>query len=152
GAQSPPTRRLLMQAAVLETITPRALSAIVEASVEIRALAALSERSPSLVEPDGTGSVTLHPSLRAFLLDRLAQMDGEDALRALHARAAAHFESHGDWNHALDHHLGARAWDDAIRVLERQGDALLERESPQRLLRRLEVLPPAAVRARFHLV
>src|SRR5215831_15310527 len=152
GAQSPPTRRLLMQAAVLETITPQALSAIVESSAEIGPLAALAERSPSLVQADGTGSFTLHASLRAFLLDRLAQMDGEDALRALHARAATHFETHEGWDHALDHHLGARAWDNAIRLLERHGDGLLERESPQRLLSRLEGLPPAAVRARFHLV
>src|SRR5262249_32595123 len=138
AAQSPPTRRLLLQVAVLETITPQALRAIVGASAGIDALAALADRSPSPGEPDGTGGFPLHASLRAFLLDRLAQMDGEDAPRVLHARAAVHFESYGSWDRALDHYLGARAWDDAIRLLERHGDALLEQESPQRLLAGLE--------------
>lgn len=152
AAQSPSICRLLLRASVLETITREALSAVLGEPADVGVLAVVAKRYPRLVEPDRAGGWAVHASLRAFLVARLAQEEGEDAPAALHARAAAHFEARGDWTRAVHHHLGARAWDDAIRVLEQRGDALLEQESPQRLLAPLEALPPAAVRARFHLV
>lgn len=152
AAQPQATRGLLLRAAMLETIAPEVTRAVLGEATDLRTLAGLAQRYPRLVQADGQGGWALHPSLRAFLLARLALEEGEGASAALHARAAAYFEARGDWSRAVEHHLGARAWDDAIRALERNGDALLEAEPPQRLLARLEMLPLAAVRARFHMV
>ena len=151
-SQSSSTRSLLLRAAVLQTITADALTAVLGMSGDVSTLSELAARYPRLVQVNEQGQWAFHAGLRAFLLARLAREDGEEGLRLLHKRAAAYFETRGDWTLAVDHHLSAGAWDDAVRILERLGDALLEGEGPQRLLARLDALPPATVRARFHLV
>jgi anion transporter len=151
-AQPPPLRRLLLRAAVLETLTPTALAALHDDPVDVDAVAQLAERYPRLVHGDGNGGFAFHAGLRAFLLARLARDEADDARAGLHARAAAYFEAQADWTRAVDHYLGAAAWDDAVRLLERHGDALLASDAPQRVLACLDALPPATLRPRFHLV
>ncbi len=152
AAQAPTTRRLLLRASVLDTLTPASLGAILDDPVDVGALARLAERYPRLVQTDPQGAWTLHEGLRTFLLARLARDESADAAAVLHARAAAHFEACEDWGRAVDHSLGAQAWDTAIRILERRGDELLGPEPPQRLLVRLDALPPISLRASFHLL
>jgi anion transporter len=151
-AQAPPVQRLLLRAAVLATPTPASLAAILDEPPDIGALARLAERYPRLVQTDGRDAFTFHAGLRTFLLSRLARVEGSAEALALHARAAAHFEDRQEWSPAVDHYLGARAWNDAARILERHGDALLEQEAPERLLAHLDAVPPATLRAHFHLL
>jgi di/tricarboxylate transporter/CRP-like cAMP-binding protein len=151
-AQTPPIRRLLLRAAVLATPTAASLAAIMDEPPDVGALGHLAERYPRLVQTDAQGGFTFHAGLRTFLVSRLAREEGLAVGPALHARAAAHFEERQDWSRAVEHHLGARAWHDAARILERHGDALLEAEAPPRLIGHLDALPPATLRARFHLV
>jgi len=151
-AQAPPIQRLLLRAAVLATPTQASLAAILDEPPDVGALARLAERYPRLVQTDGQGVWTFHAGLRTFLLSRLAREEGAAGTPALHARAAAHFEEREEWSPAVDHYLGARAWSDAARILERQGDALLEREAPQWLVAHLDAVPPAMLRAHFHLL
>jgi len=151
AAQAPPVRRFLLRASVLDTLTPAALTAVLDEPVDVDALARLAERYPRLVQTDGQGAWTFHAGLRAFLLARLAREESNGGAAGLHARAATYFEAREDWSRAVDHYLGAGEWGDAIRVLERHGDALLGQEPPQRLLARLDALPPATLRTRFHL-
>ena len=150
--QAPLTRVLLLRASVLETVTPDTLAAILDDPVDVGKLTDLAERYPRLVQRDGEHSWTFHAGLRTFLLARLAREESPDGTAALHARAATHFEEREDWSRAVDHYLGARKLDDAIRILERYGDTLLGQESPQRLLACFDALPPATLRARFHLL
>jgi anion transporter len=150
--QTPPTRRLLLRASVLDRLTPGSLGAILDDQVDVDALARLAERYPRLVQTDGPAVWTFHEGLRAFLLARLAREESAEGAATLHSRAASHFEAGESWGPAVDHRIGARAWDDAVRLLERHGDALLGPEPPQRLLARLDALPPAALRASFHLL
>src|SRR5262245_40771537 len=151
-SQAPLTRQLLLRASVLETVTPDTLAAILADPVDVGKLADLAERYPRLVQGDGEHAWTFHAGLRTFLLARLAREESPDGAAALHARAAAHFEESGDWSRAVDHYLGARKLDEAVRMLERHGDTLLGQESPQRLLVCFDALPPATLRARFHLL
>ena len=152
AALPPPTRTMLSCASVLDGITPELLTLVADGAADPGALAALAERSPRLVQADGAERWILHDDLRDFLGAHLVREVGREAAATLHARAAAHFENAEDWGRAADHHRGAEAWDDLVRVLERHGDTLLEREPPGRFLERLDVLPPGTRRARFHLV
>ena len=151
-AQAPPVQRLLLRAAILATPTPASLGAILDEPPDVGALARLAERYPRLVQTDGRDAFTFHAGLRTFLLSRLARVEGSAGTPALHARAAAHFEEREAWSAAVDHHLGAHAWNDAARILERHGDARLEQETPARLLAHLDAVPPATLRTHFHLL
>jgi di/tricarboxylate transporter/CRP-like cAMP-binding protein len=152
AAQPPATRTLLLMTAVLETVTPEALTPVVDGQADPGVLDDLAERYPRLVQADDQGGWTLQPGFRAFLLGRLVLDDGAGAAVPLHARVAAHFEARHDWSRAVDDHLGALAWEAAIHVLERHGDAFLAQEAPPHVLTQLDALPPALVRPRFHLV
>jgi CRP-like cAMP-binding protein/di/tricarboxylate transporter len=152
AALPPPARTMLCRASVLDGITPELLTLVADGTADPTALAALAERSPRLVQAEDGDRWILHDDLREFLGAHLVREVGREAAAALHARAAAHFETAEDWGRAADHHRGAEAWDDLVRVLERHGDMLLERESPGRFLARLDAVPPGTRRARFHLV
>jgi anion transporter len=151
-AQAPPVQRLLLRAAILATPTSASLAAILDEPPDVGALARLAERYPRLVQTDGHGAWTFHAGLRTFLLSRLAREESTGGTSTLHARAAAHYEGREEWSLAVDHLLGAHAWSDAARILERHGDTLLERDAPQRLVAHLDALPPATLRTRFHLL
>ena len=114
------------------TPTSAALAVILDEPPDVGALARLAERYPRLVQTDGNGAWTFHAGLRTFLPSRLAREGGSAGTPGLHARAAAHYEEREEWSRAVDHLLGAHAWSDAARILERQGDLLLERDAPQR--------------------
>jgi CRP-like cAMP-binding protein/di/tricarboxylate transporter len=152
AALSPSTRTMLSRAAVLETVTPELLGVVADGAADPRALSGLAERYPRLVQPAGDHRWIIHQDLREFLTARLAREVGRESVAEIHLRAAAHFEALEDWGRAADHHRGAEAWTDLARVLERHGDALLEREPATRFLARIDALPPATQRDRFHLV
>src|SRR5688572_29288238 len=134
AALPPPARTMLCRASVLDGITPELLTLVADGAADPGALAALAERSPRLVQAEGGDRWILHDDLREFLGAHLVREVGREAAAALHARAAAHFETAEDWGRAADHHRGAEAWDDLVRVLERHGDTLPEREPPGRFL------------------
>ena len=146
------TRTALSRAAILDAITPDALTLVADDGTTTDVLAALADQYPRLVRGDGGRRWILHEDLRQFLRAYLVREGGKAAAAALHARAAAHFEDNEDWGRAAEHYVGAEAWDDLVRVLERHGDVLLERDPPEKLLACLEAIPPGAQRARFHLV
>lgn len=148
AAQTLETRTLLQRASVLKTITPGAFAVLLDETPDLDTLARLAESYPRLVEADGHGGFTLHVGLRAFLIAQLTPVESQ----TLHRRVAAHFESIEDWDRAIDHHLDAGDWADAVRVLEQWGDGLLERESTPRLLARIDTLPLVTGRSRFHLL
>jgi CRP-like cAMP-binding protein/di/tricarboxylate transporter len=152
GALSPETRTLLTHASVLDTLTPGLLTMLVDGHADIGQVTSLAERYPRLVQPVGPDRWMLHHDLRDFLSTHLVRDVGKESAAALHIRAALHFEGVEDWGRAIDHYAGAESWTEVVRIMERHGDALLEREPADRMLARLEVLPPAMQRARFHLV
>src|SRR5262249_15547791 len=96
AAQSSATRSLLLRASVLPTITPDARAAVLGSPGDVDALRQLAERYPRLVRATD-GAFTLHASLRAFLLSRLARQADANGSAGLHGRAAAYFEEREEW-------------------------------------------------------
>jgi CRP-like cAMP-binding protein/di/tricarboxylate transporter len=152
AALSAEARTLLSRASILDTVTPEVLAVVADGTADPGVLKALADRYPRLVQAAAGPRWLLHEDLRDVLTARLVREAGADAVAGIHARAAAYFERAEDWPRAADHHVGAGAWTELARVLERQGDALLERVPATRFLAWVDALPPATQRERFHLV
>jgi len=88
-----------------------------------------------------------HDLFREFLLRQLAS-EGQHHLAQAHRRAARALESGDDPERALDAYVSAGARDDAVRLLEREGFALLERARADAVERAIDALDRSELRER----
>jgi ATP/maltotriose-dependent transcriptional regulator MalT len=98
----------------------------------------LRERT-SFIYGESPGSYQCHDLFRDFLRRQTA-LGGKRSQQAVHARAAAALEAHGDIEHAVAAYVNAEAFTDVVRLLERRGFDLLERARGDVVARAIESL------------
>ncbi|MFA9431951.1 LuxR C-terminal-related transcriptional regulator [Egicoccus sp. AB-alg2] len=120
-------RTFLHRTSILDRLDTAACAAVT-GSTQAEALLARARAQQHVVPLPSSGSTArLRPLVRDVLRRRLADVDGEVAVRQLHRRAAAWFEGHGYLAEALHHaiegadqqrlgRLGPSYWFDLLRA------------------------------------
>ena len=137
----PELRDALLASSIPRTVTPAAAAALSIPDEFTRWI----RRSGVPTRDRGDGAYSYHPLMRDFLRLRLAEEHGDDEVRDLHAAVAPTVAAAGDGIGAVEHWLAARRWDDAVRLIEREGPPLLS-TSPETVADWLAALPAASRR------
>jgi LuxR family maltose regulon positive regulatory protein len=131
----------LIRCSVLRELSPALCGAVTGRDDARAVLSSLAKQSLFLTAIDEVQPVLrLHDLYAAFLRHKLEQR-GEDAVRALHARAAAAEQP----TRAVEHWLAAHAWQEALRQMAGLAPMLLAEGGAATLMRWLASIPPAFV-------
>lgn len=125
GQQPAAVQSFLLQTCVLARFSASLCDALLDRHDSHEMLAKL-ERDGLFVRrlAAAEGWFTYHALFSSFLQDQLAR-SGPAAVRDAHSRAAAWFESRGELEEALHHHLGAHAIERACAVFDRWAEELV---------------------------
>ncbi|MDX1613342.1 MAG: LuxR C-terminal-related transcriptional regulator [Candidatus Promineifilaceae bacterium] len=153
AAQEGSVRLFLLQTSILDHLTPRLCAAVTGRADAERELERLFRRNLFLMvsesAPEAGPATAERPGYRyhdlfaTFLRQRLAQ-ELPDQVTRLHLRAA---EAHSQAGRAIGHYLKAQAWSEAAAVIEREGEAFLQRGLVSTLRSWIEALPESARQA-----
>jgi ATP/maltotriose-dependent transcriptional regulator MalT/DNA-binding SARP family transcriptional activator len=118
GELEPGLRRFLLRTSLLDEVDPGVAACITGFSEpEVRRLVAAAQRIGLLSRSDGiVGSSRAHPLVREFLLSRLEEEIGQDAILGLHREIAALFEPIS-WRLSCRHWAAAGEDSEVRRVL-----------------------------------
>jgi anion transporter len=112
----PPTRQeLLMHTSILATLDPRIINVFLGRHDAEAELAAVARQRVFVTENNGV--VSYPEAIREYLFGKLVEEVGTDGVRHLYQRAAALYETHGQWAQAIDHYLDAEELEPAARLL-----------------------------------
>lgn len=129
----------LLQCSVLDELSPTLCRAVTGRDDARSILSSLARHNLFITAIDEVQPVLrLHDLFATFLRDQLAQ-HGEDAVRALHARAAAAEQP----VRAVGHWLSAHAWAEAVQQMAQVAPSLLAEGGAALLARWLACLPVA---------
>jgi len=115
NAQPPKRQEFLMHTAILATLDPAIVNALLGHDDADTELSALEEQQVFVVRHDG--AVSYPEAIREYIFGRLIEEVGTDGVRDLYQRAAGLYETAGQWDLAIDHHLDAGAYPAAARLL-----------------------------------
>ncbi|HXG18375.1 MAG TPA: SLC13 family permease [Methylomirabilota bacterium] len=115
NAQPPARQELLMHTAILATLEPSTVNALLDRHDAERELTVLETQHAFLVRNDGV--VSYPEAIREYLFGKLVAEVGTDGVRDLQQHAAALYEAAGRWDQALDHYLNVEAFSAAARLL-----------------------------------
>ena len=136
-------RRRLLETSVLDRLSGPLVDAVTGSSDGSRWLAATADRNQLVVRLDSTGEWFRYHHLLRDLLVLEAQRTFPERLPELQRRAAAWFESHHDYAHAVEHRLAAGDVDAAMRAMRVVGPDLLGRGQVRTLRTLLDQIGPA---------
>lgn len=144
--QPEPVQTFLLETSILERLTT-GLCVAVTGRPDAKALLTDLHRANLFVIPlDDDGQWYRYHHLFADLLQaRLRQTLPDEALAALHRRAAAWFEQNGLVAEAITHALAAKDDDGAARLIEQNMNSLMASGQLATLLQWIETLPAAVV-------
>lgn len=107
-----------------------------------------STSHPYFIHRGPSGVLRYRRYFQEFLEAKVARRESE--MRELHQRAASYFSRQGNWPLAVEHYIKAGAWKEAVGVLERRADDLLDHE--QRLIEWIDALPEEIIQGRSSLI
>jgi anion transporter len=126
NAQSPARQEFLMRTAVLATLEPSIINALLGGRDTEHELATLAVQHLFVVPHDGR--VRYPEAIREYLMGRLIAEVGADGAQALQQHAAALLESAGQWDQAIDQYLDIEAFPAALHVLLTHSEEALAAE------------------------
>jgi ATP/maltotriose-dependent transcriptional regulator MalT/two-component SAPR family response regulator len=140
-------RSFLTESCVLSQMTTDSCDAVLRRNDSDKMLTLLTSRNLFVSCTDEESRVfQYHQLFRDFLINRLA---GNPALRhSLYSRAAAYYEANRDYASSIRHNLAASNTDEAVRIIEEQGDALMAIKRQDMLGQWLEWLGPDLIGSR----
>lgn len=146
-------QRFLLRTAVPERLCAGLCDVLLESvPVEVASKAMLEriERAGLFLIPLGEDRhwYRYHHLFRSLLLRRLAELEGEDEVRYLHARASAWLADHALVDEAIPHALASRVPDLAAELVERHVQHALAERRWVSIERWLGLLPPEQVQGR----
>ncbi len=150
-AQPPEIRSFLTETAELKILDPEAIQAVLSVADPRLMLTSLSKSYPTFLETDQRGQYHYREHLHDFLINKFKQTVPQERRKQIHGQFAAYFSRQGQWVAAIDHFIKAEEWQGMLKLIESQGEALLDSEVPQNLLAVLDGLPDAAADPRGHL-
>ena len=139
NAQPPARQELLMHSAILATLEPSIINALLSRHDTESHLAALEEQRMFVVRHDG--AVSYPEAIREYLFGRLIDEVGTDGVRDLYQRAASLYEAGGQWDLAVDHHLDAEEYAAAAQLLIAHADEAIAAERFDLLRKWLDRFP-----------
>jgi DASS family divalent anion:Na+ symporter len=122
-AQPPARQELLMHTAILATLEPAIVNALLGRRDAAAELTMLETQHAFLVRNDGV--VSYPEAIREYLFSKLVAEVGADGVHGLHQHAAALYEAAGRWDQALDHYLDVKAFSAAARLLTAHAEEAL---------------------------
>ena len=128
---------------MLDRLSGPLVDAVTGSSDGSRWLAATADRNQLVVRLDSTGEWFRYHHLLRDLLVLEAQRTFPERLPELQRRAAAWFESHHDYAHAVEHRLAAGDVDAAMRAMRVVGPDLLGSGQVRTLRTLLDQIGPA---------
>jgi LuxR family maltose regulon positive regulatory protein len=108
-----------------------------------RTLEEIARETALVTEHEGSGWYRYHPLLLQMLRSRL-RSENPDLEADLHRRAAAWFESRGEWRNALAHALSTEDWGLVGRLVARSAAVLLFAADRSALADLGDLVPPEA--------
>lgn len=139
--QSPETRRFLLRISVVKAFDVALGNALNDNLDSREMIERLQSRGLVIPVESRTGHWRFHGLFVEFLRDRLSHEHPDECL-ALHLSASQWYASQGQAVLAIDHAVSGKAYDQAIQLLERHTEQLLE-QGRMRLLRRWFTSIPA---------
>ncbi len=115
NTQPPARQELLMHTAILATLDPTIVNALLGRQDAEGELASLAAQQAFVVQHNG---VVIYPdAIREYLFGRLVTEVGADGAQELRQRAASLYETAGQWDQAIDHYLDIKAFSSAAHLL-----------------------------------
>ncbi len=137
----------LTRTAILQTLDPEAIRAVLAIDNPSEILRALSSSHPPFLQFDQNDCYNYRDNLHDFLTRKIRQMLAKDEIEELHRRFARYFSSQSRWQSAIHHYMEVEAWDDALRLIKAHAEELLECEPPKGFLTLLGAIPNRLARA-----
>jgi anion transporter len=147
-AQTPEVRHFLTRTAQLKTLDVGAIQSTLSLADPGALLMSLSNSYPPFLKKDDKDRYAYNDYLRDYLTGKFRQTLGKDEQKQLHARYAAYFSERAQWLYAIEHYIKAEAWQDALQLIKRHSEQLLDNEPAQDVLALLQELP-ATVTKRY---
>ena len=138
-----PVRRFLKRTCCLEHITVDLAARVARTNAAHRHLHHLATNRVFTFAAGEDGAYRYHNLFRDFLRQKYIQDEGDAAFRELQRETAAALEDAGEIEMAVELFLGANEPAEALRVIARVGEALLDDVSSERLASWVDRLPPA---------
>lgn len=110
-------RSFLRRAALLDRLDAGSAGQLLHASVAATALKDMQESGLPLLQSGNGQELEFHPLFHEFLHGKLAEVEGHDGQRELHAQIGAAYEALSHWPKAIDHALAAENWSKASALL-----------------------------------
>ncbi|MDP2807901.1 MAG: hypothetical protein Q8O74_07180, partial [bacterium] len=130
-------RDFLKRSSVLDVMTPEACRYVLKIK-ETEGLLEELDNGHLFVTAAGAGEYRYHRLFREFLYDQLTDPSER---RGLHVRAAEHSEKNGEFAKAIGHYLSADKHREAVRLIDRDRERLINRAQFALLRSWLERLP-----------
>ena len=136
-------RRFLKRTCCLEHITVSLAARVARTNAAHRHLRHLATNRVFTFSAGEEGAYRYHNLFRDFLRQKYIQDEGEAAFREIQRETAAALEDAGEIEMAVELFLGANEPAEALRVIARVGEALLDDVPSDRLASWVDRLPPA---------
>ncbi len=138
----------LLQTSILDRLTGSLCDAVIEQGGGQAMLEGLEHANLFIVPLDDERTWYRYHRLFADLLQKRLGETHPELVPSLHSRASAWHEQNGLTAEAIDHALAAKDFDRAAQLMERIAEATLMRSESLTLLKWINALPDAHVRAR----
>lgn len=136
-------RSFLMCSSILEEMTPESCDTILNRKDSLKRLELLVKKNLFISCKDEERKIfSYHPLFHNFLTYKINQ---ETNARDLHLRAANYFESVSDYNKSIYHYFQANDINNAIRLIEKEGEQLVDAERFDILEQWFKELPGAII-------
>ncbi|MEZ4769756.1 MAG: tetratricopeptide repeat protein [Caldilineales bacterium] len=148
--QTAPAREFMLEASVLDSMTPRDCDQLLARS-DSGAMLGRMARSNVFLSHAGNQVYSFHHLYRDFLRHRLRQ-DDPARYRELLVRSAQLYAARGEWQRTVAIYLELEMVEEAAETLEHTGRILLDARRWDSLTQWLDALPDPVVRARPRLL
>jgi ATP/maltotriose-dependent transcriptional regulator MalT len=140
--QPPDLQRFLMATSILSELDRNSVNSLLEISHGQDILESLAGNNVFIVcLDDRRERYSYHPLFRDFLRARAVRSIGQRGLTELHHRAADVYCGQRDWSRAISHLCSASSFEEAAQIIEKQGEAHLERGYLETVAQWMAALP-----------
>ncbi|MDD5529112.1 MAG: BTAD domain-containing putative transcriptional regulator [bacterium] len=144
--QSEKIQSFLVRSSILENMTPKSCNSILKIKDSSGILEGLTNKNLFISCVDEQKQIfCYHQLFRDFLLNRLFEIENEKNIKDLHLRAGDYFNYVKDYNDAIQHYLSAKCIDKAVKIIEIEGNNLIDTEKIEVLKKWVEALPDSII-------
>ncbi|MFA5031458.1 MAG: BTAD domain-containing putative transcriptional regulator [bacterium] len=144
--QSEKIQSFLVQSSILENMTPESCNAVLKIKDSSGILEELTNKNLFVSCIDEQKQIfCYHQLFRDFLLNRLSGGENEKNIKDLHLRAGDYFNRTKDYNSAVQHYLSAKCIDKTVKIIEMEGENLIDTGKIEILKKWIEALPDSII-------